>query len=336
MIMNIQQFWFSLITVFFVVFFFLEGFDYGVGIWLPFLTNRDSSRRLIVESIGGVWNGNEVWMVGAGGAIFAAFPLWYATVFSSFYPVFILILFAIAMRGLGIEFRSKSRYRMWRHGCDAIFFFGSLSLAFLWGVFVGNMLKGLPINAEREYAGNFLDLVNTYALLCGALFVFLFALHGGTYLRLKLKREHLLTQKINGTLPQLHRVTCIVFFAFLVSTCWETEILKDSVGLTVAAASFIALLPQGGAIRSHQGFSFICTSASVVFLALTLFVHNYPNVMISSLGDRLNLTIYNSCSSLYSLQVMKITAFILVPIIVIYQIFSHTVFSGRRSEEDLG
>jgi len=334
--MDIQVFWFSLIVIFFVGFFFLEGFDYGVGIWLPFVARRDSSRQLVVNSIGSVWNGNEVWMVGAGGAIFAAFPLWYATMFSSFYFALMLILFAIALRGLGIEFRGKSKYRMWRYACDSAFFLGSFLLAFLWGVFVGNMIRGLPINSKMVYVGNFGDLLNTYSLLCGLLFVLLFTLHGGLYLRLKIKRKHLITQVINRKLPQLHRVTCIVFFGFLLFTCWETDILGDCYGLTVAAISFIALILSGIKIKSFQKISFFFTSVSVIFLTLTLFVHNYPNVMISSLNSNWNLTIYNSCSSLYSLQIMRIVAFIFVPIIIIYQIFAHMAFRKRKSEKDLG
>ncbi len=334
--MELQIFWFGLIVILFIGFFFLEGFDYGVGMWLPFVARKDSSRRLVVSSVGGVWNGNEVWMVGAGGAIFAAFPLWYATMFSSFYFALMLILFAIALRGLGIEFRNKSKYRRWRYACDTAFFIGSLLLSFLWGVFVGNLVRGIPINAKMVYVGNFASLLNFYSLFTGVLFVLLFAMHGAFYLRLKIKRQHIITHRINRKLPMLHKVTVVIFFFFLVFTCFETNLLEDGLALTTGGISFVAIILSGIKLKTAQKTAFLLSSIAVIFITLTVFMHNYPIVLVSSLNSHWSVTVFNSSSSQYSLQVMKVVALILIPIILVYQLFSHLVFRKRLTEKDLG
>lgn len=333
--MDLQVLWFCLIVILFVGFFFLEGFDYGVGIWLPFVARNDNSRSLVVNSVGGVWGGNEVWMIGAGGAIFAAFPIWYATMFSSFYFALLLILFAVTLRGLGIEFRSKSRFRRWRYGCDAVFFLGSLLLAFLWGVFVGNLIRGIPINSKMIFTGNLLSLLNLYSLFTGVFFVLLFTMHGGFYLRLKIKRQHVITQRINRKLPQMWRITSVYFLFFVFFTSFETRIMEDSIALVTCAVSLIALLLSGYRIKEAQVRTFLLSSISVIFITLTVFIHNYPYVLLSSLHKDWSLSVFSTSSSQYSLTVMTVVAAIFIPIVLIYQIFAHWTFRRRLVEKDV-
>lgn len=333
--MDLQILWFCLIVILFVGFFFLEGFDYGVGIWLPFVARNDNSRSLVVSSVGGVWGGNEVWMIGAGGAVFAAFPTWYATMFSSFYFALLLILFAITLRGLGIEFRAKSRYRRWRYGCDAAFFIGSLLLAFLWGVFVGNLIRGIPINSKMIFTGDLLSLLNIYSLFTGVFFVLIFTMHGGFYLRLKIKRQHVITQRINRKLTQLWRITSVYFLFFVFFTSFETRIMEDTIALVTCVISLIALLLSGYKIKEAQVRTFVLSSICIVFLTLTVFIHNYPYVLISSLNHDWSLTVAATSSSHYSLSVMTVVAAIFIPIILLYQIFAHWAFRRRLVEKDV-
>jgi len=183
--MDLQDLWFVLISILFIGFFFLEGFDYGVGILLPFLGKTDNERRAVINTIGPVWDANEVWMITAGGAIFAAFPEWYATLFSGFYLALVLILLALIFRGVAFEFRSKHDNPRWRTTWDWAIFFGSAIPALLWGVAFGNLVRGVPINASMDFTGNFFDLLSPYTLVCGVAGFAVFLLHGAVFLSLR-------------------------------------------------------------------------------------------------------------------------------------------------------
>ena len=187
--MDLNTLWFILITVLFTGFFVLEGFDYGVGILLPVLGKDDTERRMIINTIGPFWDGNEVWLLTAGGAMFAAFPMWYATMFSGFYLALVLMLFALIMRGVAFEFRSKNKHPRWRAFWDWSIFFGSLVPALLWGVALGNLLQGVPIDADMNYVGDFFSLLSPFTLLTGVYTVVLATLHGAVFLSGKLGDE---------------------------------------------------------------------------------------------------------------------------------------------------
>jgi cytochrome d ubiquinol oxidase subunit II len=187
--MDLNTLWFILLFVLFVGFFLLEGFDYGVGILLPFLGKDDTDRRLIINTIGPFWDANEVWLITAGGAMFAAFPNWYATMFSGFYLALVLMLVALIVRAVGFEFRSKDRHPTWRQVWDWMIFGGSFVPALLWGVAFGNLIRGLPIDADMNYVGSFWDLLNPYALSGGLATLSAFVLHGALFLSLKTKGE---------------------------------------------------------------------------------------------------------------------------------------------------
>ncbi|NTW11644.1 MAG: cytochrome d ubiquinol oxidase subunit II, partial [Chlorobiaceae bacterium] len=183
--MDLQTIWFILITVLFTGFFFLEGFDFGVGILLPFMSRDDRERRTVINTIGPFWDGNEVWLITAGGAMFAAFPEWYATLFSGFYIALLLMLVALILRGVAFEFRSKHDNPAWRAFWDWSIFTGSAIPALLWGVAFANFIRGVPIDQSMNYAGGFFNLLNPYALVCGLASLSIFTLHGAVFLTLK-------------------------------------------------------------------------------------------------------------------------------------------------------
>src|SRR5512135_2284860 len=209
--MDLNTFWFILIAILFTGFFFLEGFDYGVGILLPFLGKDDARRRVIVNSIGPLWDGNEVWLLTAGGAIFAAFPHWYATMFSGYYLALVVMLVALILRGVAFEFRSKDKRREWRSFWDGAIFFGSFVPALLWGVALANLMQGLPIDAKMNYTGNFFTLLSPYTLLAGLFGLALMTLHGAIFLSLKTEGE--VADRARTTAGRLWPLATILLFA---------------------------------------------------------------------------------------------------------------------------
>ncbi|HBM15153.1 MAG TPA: cytochrome d ubiquinol oxidase subunit II [Lentisphaeria bacterium] len=331
--MDLNTFWFVLIAILFAGFFFLEGFDYGIGILLPFVSDRDTERRLVINSIGNVWDGNEVWLIGAGGAIFAAFPLWYSTLFSSFYMALVFILLALGLRGISIELRSKSKFRRWRAFYDICLFISSSILAILWGVFVGNIIRGLPI-AEGIYMGNFFSLLNIYSLISGILFLLIFAYHGAVFLRIKIDQTSSVWYSVNNLIPQLHRITSIWFLFFVLITIYEAKLIQSPMAFSMFAVGF-ALFVLSGISQKRNKLAFLLCGLSIIITTLAVFVHSYPHTLISNLYAEWSLTIYNSCSSQYSLKIMMIIAVILVPIIIIYQAASYYLFRKRLTAKDL-
>jgi len=220
--MELQTIWFILITVLFTGFFFLEGFDFGVGILLPFMSQEDIERRTIINTIGPFWDGNEVWLITAGGAMFAAFPEWYATLFSGFYLALLLMLVSMIFRGVAFEFRSKHSNPRWRSFWDWSIFAGSAIPSLLWGVALANFIRGVPIDAEMNYAGGFFNLLNPYALACGLTSLSIFTLHGAVFLTLKTTDD--LQKKAMKTAKMAWLPAVLLSFIFMVYTNYETDI----------------------------------------------------------------------------------------------------------------
>jgi len=328
--MDLNTLWFALIGVLFVGFFFLEGFDYGVGILLPFLGKNDTERRMIINTIGPVWDGNEVWMLTAGGAMFAAFPHWYATMFSGFYIALVLLLLALISRAVSFEFRSKIDDLKWRGLWDWTIFFGSAIPALLWGVAMANLVRGLPIDADMNYVGGFFNLLNPYALIAGLASLTVFALHGANFLTLKLGGE--LSDRARETAGKLWYVAALFLVAFAFGTYFMTDV-RERLGLdpgVVPTLAVVALLATRWTISNRRdGWSFILTSVSVVFSTVTLFIALFPRVMVSSLDPAWSLTIYNASSSPYTLKVMSIVAGLLVPVVLVYQAWAYWIFRQR-------
>ncbi len=331
--MDLNTFWFILITILFTGFFFLEGFDYGVGILLPFLGKNDTERRLIINTIGPFWDGNEVWLLTAGGAIFAAFPNWYATLFSGFYLALALMLVALIVRGVAFEFRSKDERPAWRSFWDWMIFIGSLLPGFLWGVAISNIIEGVPIDAKMNYVGGFWNLLNPYALLGGLAFVALFTLHGAIFLSLRTQGEML--EKAYRAANRVWLPAVILVLLFVVVGYFVTGVfvrLGIDPGVAPLGAG-AALLSVGWFIRARlSGWAFTMTGLTIVLSTLTVFLGLFPRVMISSLNPAWDLTIYNASSSPYTLTIMSWVALGFVPIVLAYQAWNYWVFRRRLGQ----
>lgn len=328
--MDLNTIWFILIAVLYIGFFVLEGFDFGVGILLPVLGKNDTERRAIINTIGPFWDGNEVWLLTAGGATFAAFPHWYATMFSGFYLPFFLLLVALILRGVAFEFRSKDQGQRWRKGWDTAIFTGSLLPAFLLGVAFSNLARGVPIDDQMLYAGGFFNLLNPYALVGGVTAVLAFMLHGSIFLSLRTTGE--LLERSRRMAYRLWLPTELVLVVFVVFTYFQTDILTK-LGVNPGPVPVISALAVPLAAwflkKKREGWAFTMTAVGIAASIASLFLILYPRVMISSLNPNWSLTIYNASSSPYTLQVMTIVAVIFVPVVLAYQGWSYWVFRKR-------
>jgi cytochrome d ubiquinol oxidase subunit II len=328
--MDLNILWFLLIMVLFTGFFFLEGFDFGVGMLLPFLGKGDAERRLIISSIGPFWDGNEVWLLTAGGAMFAAFPNWYATLFSGFYLALALMLVALIVRGVAFEFRSRDTRPAWRGFWDWMIFVGSALPGFLWGVAISNIIEGVPLDAKMNYVGGFWNLLNPYALLGGLAFVALFLLHGAIFLNLRTQAE--MSEKARQAAKRVWFPAVVLVLLFVVIGYFTTDVfvrLGVDPGVAPLGAG-AALLSVGWLVRNkHDGWAFLMTGLTIVLSTLTVFLGLFPRVMISSLNPGWDLTIYNASSSPYTLTVMSWIALGFVPIVLAYQAWNYWVFRKR-------
>ena len=328
--MSLNDVWFILIAVLFTGFFFLEGFDYGVGILLPFLGKKDDERRVIINSIGPFWDANEVWLITAGGAMFAAFPQWYATMFSGFYLALLLILVALILRGAAFEFRSKGIHPLWRSVWDWLIFIGSLLPALLFGVGMANLLIGTPIDAQMTFQGNLLTLLNPLALLVGLASVLAFVLHGAVFLSLRTEGE--LAQRAQAVTRVLWLPVFVIASLALLLGYFLTDmaVRLGYAPLVIPLLAIGALYHAGRLIkRQRLGWAFALLGVTILLSTATLFVGLYPRVMVSSLNPEWSLTIQNAASSEYTLRVMSIVALILVPIVLAYQAWNYWVFRQR-------
>jgi cytochrome d ubiquinol oxidase subunit II len=332
--MDLNILWFILIAVLYTGFFVLEGFDYGVGILLPFLGKDDTRRRMIINSIGPFWDANEVWLLTAGGATFAAFPHWYATLFSGFYLALFLLLLALILRGVAFEFRSKDENPRWRNFWDWMIFVGSFLPALLVGVAFSNLVRGVPIDANMNYVGGFWNLLNPYALLGGLTAVAVFTLFGAIFLSLKTTGEVLEAAK--AAARRLWIPVSVLFLVFAVSTYFATDILSSlGVNPGVVPLAAIAALLMGGYFTRREKYrlAFTLVTLSIAFTVITLFMILFPRVMISSLNPEWSLTIYSAASSPYTLRIMTIVAVVFVPVVLVYQGWTYWVFRKRVTSD---
>jgi len=329
--MDLNILWFILIAILYTGFFVLEGFDFGVGMLLPFMSKKDAERRAVINTIGPHWDANEVWLLTAGGATFAAFPHWYATMFSGFYVPLFLLLVGLILRGVAIEFRSKDENPKWRALWDWAIFLGSFLGALLLGVAFANLLRGLPIGRNMVYTGGNFYLLNPYGLIGGVFSVAGCLLHGSIFLSLKTTGDlELKAKKFSKILWQLAFISAIVmFFASFI-------LVDDYLGRIGIGGLVIPLL--GGVIlvvtaylidKDKFGLAFVMTSLTMALGMITHFVGTFPNVMLSTTDPAFSLTIYNASSSNYTLKVMSIVALIFVPVMLLYQIWSYRVFHER-------
>jgi len=330
----LQSLWFILIAVLWIGFFFLEGFDFGVGMLLPFLGKKDIERRAIINTIGSVWDGNEVWLLTAGGATFAAFPHWYATMFSGFYLAFFLFLVGLILRGISFEYRSKDSNPAWRNRFDWMIAIGSFLASFLLGVVFANLASGVPIDENMMYTGTLFTLLNPYGLIGGLTTVTVFVLHGANFLGLKLDGE--LRERVHTLSKKIYVAAAVITTVLLVSTYIYTD-MSSKLGINPGVtpiASYVALLVTIYFInRRMEGWAFVMTALHIVLTQMTFYLLMFPRVMISSTSPAYSLTINNASSSQYALTVMSIIALIFVPIVLAYQGWSYYMFRKRITAE---
>ena len=334
---GLEIFWFLVIAVLWIGYFALEGFDFGVGMLLPVVGKSDLDRRVMINTIGPVWDGNEVWLLVAGGATFAAFPNWYSTLFSGFYLPLFLILAALIFRGIAFEYRSKRDQPKWHLAWDHAIFWGSLVPSLLWGVAFANILRGTPIGPNSTYLGSFFNLLNAYSLLGGVTTLLLFALHGSIFLSLKTTED--IKERAEGAAKVLAPAAGVALLAFL---AWTYVNARDAhnVGIVppfVPILAIAAVAAVGWLMREKlQGWAFVANAVAMIGLVATIFLNLYPRVMVSSISPAFNLTIGNSSSAPYTLKVMTIVALIFTPLVLVYQGWSYWVFRARVRRPAVG
>jgi len=329
---ELHTIWFIAIAVLFTGYFVLEGFDFGVGILLPVLGRDDRERRVVINTIGPVWDGNEVWLLTAGGAMFAAFPEWYASLFSGFYLALLLILLALIGRGVAFEYRGKREDPRWRARWDHVIVVGSLVPAFLWGVAFANIVRGVKLDLTGEYVGSLVDLLNPYALLGGLTTLALFTLHGAVFLALKTRGE--IRVRANRLAVRLGTPTAVVAATFLAWTVFSVRGGTSATALAgLAAAALVAGLTAVHARR--EGWAFLGTTVTIGLAVAALFTSLYPNVLPSSLEDGLSLTVTNASSTPYTLRIMTWLAVAALPVVLAYQGWTYWVFRRRLGTADI-
>ena len=333
--MDLNILWFILITVLFIGFFFLEGFDYGVGALVPILGKDDDERRVVLNTIGPFWDGNEVWLITAGGAMFAAFPHVYATMFSGWYLALFLILLALILRATGIEFRSQKPSLSWRKKWDAVIAISSILSAILWGVAVSNLVIGVPIDADMQYAGSFFTLLRPFCLVGGVMLALIFLYHGACYLMLKagdqavLERAQGVAEKLG--IPMIVVTVVWVVWAFFASTMFENVLAI----VFVALAAVLMILSVLFTKKRASGKAFICIGLAIACCVAGVFAGMFPNIMISTIDPAYILDIYKAASSPKTLSFMTKVALTLVPVVLAYQIWSFYVFRARVTKKKL-
>ncbi|MEU5718349.1 cytochrome d ubiquinol oxidase subunit II [Streptomyces sp. NPDC020403] len=329
--MELHDVWFVLIAVLWTGYFFLEGFDFGIGVLTKLLARDRKERRVLINTIGPVWDGNEVWLLSAGGATFAAFPEWYATLFSGFYLPLLVILICLIVRGVAFEYRAKRPEERWQTNWEHAIFWTSLIPAVLWGVAFGNIVRGVKIDADMEYVGSLTDLLNPYALLGGLVTLFLFTFHGTVFAALKTVGD--IRQRARRLALRTGPVTAVLALAFLILTQAGNGNRWSLLALVIAAVSLVAAI--GAIARGREGWSFALSGLTIAAAVAMLFLTLFPNVMPSSLNDAWNLTVTNASSSPYTLKIMTWCAGVATPVVLLYQGWTYWVFRKRIGTQHL-
>jgi cytochrome d ubiquinol oxidase subunit II len=325
--MELTTVWFALIAVLWMGYFALEGFDFGVGMLMPVLARNETERRVVINTIGPVWDGNEVWVLVAGGATFAAFPEWYATLFSGFYLPLLLILLALIVRGVAFEYRAKRDDDRWRAQWDLAIVVGSLLPAVLWGVAFANIVRGVPIDEDLEFTGSLLTLLNPYGLLGGLTTLLLFLTHGAMFLALKTDGD--IRHRARALAVRLGVATAAVAVVFLAWTQAETGSASSAVLFVVAALALVAGIVA--AYAGREGWAFLGTFLTILLAVAGLFTALFPDVMPTTLADGVSLTTSNAAATSYTLGIMTWVAVFFTPIVLLYQGWTYWVFRRRIS-----
>jgi cytochrome d ubiquinol oxidase subunit II len=324
--MGLQVFWYIVIAFFWTGFFILEGFDLGVGVLHMVVGKTDIERRVAINSIGPFWDGNEVWLIVAGASMFAAFPDWYATMFSALYLALMLVLLALIFRGVSFEYRGKVNSPRWRATWSWTLTIGSALLPVLLGIALGDLIHGLPINQNGDYTGSFLDLLTPYGIWVGITLLALTLAHGAMYLSLKTTGP--VKERAERLAGPLSWVAVLAVLGFAIWT-----LVQSGRGVLPSPLQVAAVLLVVGAAWSvhdrHPAWGFACTTAAMAATVASIFVTLYPNVMVSSTNAAYNLTVKNASSSHYALVTMTVVAVIFTPLVIAYQGWSYHVFRAR-------
>jgi cytochrome d ubiquinol oxidase subunit II len=329
--MQLHTIWFIIVTFFWLGFFILEGFDFGVGALHALLGRNDGERRVLINTIGPWWDGNEVWLVVAGAAMFAAFPGWYATMFSALYLALVLVLLALFARGVSFEYRGKRESPAWRNGWTWALAVGSVLIPLLIGVGLGDLLTGLPINSNHDFTGNFFDLLTGYGLMTGVMLLVLCLLHGATFLGLRTDGE--LRDRAHSAARVIGVAAILVQLAWI---AWTLVVIgSGTVPQPTQLLGLIAVVFAWRlAIARHDGWAFFASAVAIAASLGQIFIALYPDVMVSSTNGAYNLTVNNASAGHYSLVVMTIAAALLLPIVLLYQGWSFYVFRRRVSSSE--
>jgi cytochrome d ubiquinol oxidase subunit II len=323
--MHLHDVWFVLIAVLWTGYFFLEGFDFGIGILTKLLARGETERRVLINTIGPVWDGNEVWLLTAGGATFAAFPDWYATLFSGFYLPLLLVLVCLIVRGVAFEYRAKRDDKRWKRNWEHAIFWTSLLPAFLWGVAFANIVHGVPIDAAKNFTGSVSDLLSPYALLGGVVTLVLFTFHGSVFAALKTLGD--IRVRARSLASALGLVAAVVAFAFLL---WTQDHSGNGRSLGAMVVALVALVLALVFNRlGREGWAFTFSGVTIAAWVAMLFLALFPDVMPSTTDPAWSLTVSNASSSPYTLTIMTWVAGFMTPVVLAYQAWTYWVFRKR-------
>jgi cytochrome d ubiquinol oxidase subunit II len=329
--MALNEIWFLIVGFLFIGYFVLDGFDFGVGMSLPFLGKDDTDRRVLINTIGPVWDLNETWVVVAGASLFASFPEWYASLFSGFYLALLLILVALILRGVAFEYRGKGETTKWKRTFDWMIVVGSALPALLWGVAFANIVNGVPLNAQHIYTGNLFTLLNPYGLLGGLTTLSVFWLHGLIFISLKTDGD--IKDRARALAKKVGYAATVIAASFLV---WTLVVHFSVIGFVLTGIAALALIAaQAANWIKREGLAFTLMVLTIVTAVGALFAALYPNVLPSTTDPAFSLTIENASSSQYTLTVMSWVAAIMIPFVLAYQTWTYWVFRKRISRKNI-
>ncbi len=336
--MILQSIWFYLWGLLWAVFFITDGYDFGVGTLYPFLGKTDQDKRVMMNSLGPLWDGNEVWLLTAGGVTFAAFPLVYATMFSSLYTALMLILFALILRGVSFEFRGKVDSPAWRRLWDTCFFIGSAAPAILFGVAFANIFAGLPLDENHLFQGNLLTLLNPYGLLGGVLFLCLFLVHGALWLSMRADGD--LQQRAVKSANLVWPILLVVAVVFLLLSAKTTNLYQNYLSnplLFIVILATVAGLLGVKLFLTKQAYFKAWLSSALTIAGATFYgvIGLFPNLLPSNINAEYSLSAFNASSSPLTLKIMLMVVLLFIPVVLVYQIWTYTMFTGKVTQEDL-
>ena len=336
--MLLESIWFFIWGLLWAVFFMTDGFDFGVGTLYPFLAKNDEEKRIMIHSLGPLWDGNEVWLITAGGVTFAAFPLVYSVMFSSLYSALMLILFGLILRGVSFEFRGQIDHPLWKRVWDACIFIGSFVPALLFGVAFANIFKGIPFDQNGIYQGNLLTLLNPYGLLGGLLFLSLFLVHGSLWLAIK--TDGTLKARAVATTDKLWIALLVIAVIFLIATAFATSLYANYLSYPLL---FLVLVIDVLALVGIKFFlmkadyvkAWISSAVTIVFCTFFGVIGLFPNLFPSSIDPEYSLTAFNASSSPLTLKIMLVVVILFIPIVIVYQTWTYLLFKNKITKEDL-